>query len=144
MRRFAFWILQWTWGLPQNLIGLLLLLLLGRQRRERYHGAVITRFAGHQKLAQKGCVSLGMFIFMSDQLEPSRAAKIRVHEYGHCIQSLIFGPVFLLAVGLPSLVWAACYSQVHQDRNIAYTSRYPENNANKLGHRITGEIPMEW
>ena len=144
MRQLVFWMLQWTWGLPQNLAGLVLLLCLGVQKRERYHGAVVTRFSGHPKLARRGCLSLGMFIFMSDRLEPARSGPIRVHEYGHCVQSLLFGPFFLPAVGLPSVLWAARYGAEHRNRGIAYTSRYPEKNANHWGQRITGEEPMNW
>ena len=120
------------------------MLCLGKQKREHYHGALITHFSGHPELANRGCISLGMFVFMSDTLEQSRAQRICVHEYGHCVQSLIFGPFFLLVVGLPSIIWAARYSARHRLNGIAYTSRYPENNANYWGHLITGELPIDW
>ncbi len=144
MRVMAFRLLQWIWGLPQNLAGLLFLLWLGRQRHEQYHGAVITYVTGHSQLARRGCASLGMFIFMSAELSLEQRRMIRVHEYGHCIQSLLFGPLYLLLVGLPSLLWAAQYGARHRTKGIAYTSRYPENQANNLGRRVTGEEPICW
>lgn len=51
----------------------------------------------------KGGLSLGLFIFTpKDEVE--NAQLIRVHEYGHTIQSLVLGP-FMLFVGIISVAW---------------------------------------
>ena len=31
--------------------------------------------------------------------------RLLVHEYGHTIQSLIFGPLYLIVMGIPSTLW---------------------------------------
>ena len=59
------------------------------------------------------------------------ARRLLVHEYGHTIQSLILGPLYLPFVGLPSLLWAGCYRLFRIRR--AYVSVYPENWAEHLG-----------
>ena len=50
-----------------------------------------------------GGLSLGLFIFTPSD-EHSNASLIRVHEYGHCIQSLVLGP-YMLFVGIISIIW---------------------------------------
>ena len=88
-----------------------------------------------------------------------------VHEYGHTVQSMILGPFYLLAVGLPSIIWARRWSKSQSTavpasvrsggeeklsrslkrrlklKGVRYTSRYPENWANILGRYSTGEEP---
>ena len=69
---------------------------------------------------------------------------LMVHEYGHTIQSLIFGPFYLLAVGIPSLVWSfwpALVKKREQER-ISYFSAYPERWANQLGEKATGDTSI--
>lgn len=56
-----------------------------------------------------------------------------LHEYGHTIQSRKLGPLYLLAVGLPSIVWAGCFKNYRKKKDISYYSVYPENWADKLG-----------
>ena len=53
----------------------------------------------------RGGLSLGPFIFTpKDDVE--NAQPIRVHEYGHTIQSLVLGSLMLL-VGIVCVVWGA-------------------------------------
>lgn len=67
-----------------------------------------------------------------------------VHEYGHTIQSLIFGPLYLFAVGIPSIVWSflPVFAKRREDAGISYFSVYPERWANKLGEKITGDTSI--
>ncbi len=137
---------QWTWGLPQNLVGLALLLLLGRQQRQWYHGALVTWYRGRPWLARTGYVSLGMFIFVDGALQPPVRDQVLVHEYGHTIQSLCFGPLFLLTVGVPSVLWAGIHARrLRMGRKTSrYTARYPESHANYLGERVTKGTAIRW
>ena len=48
-----------------------------------------------------GGISLGEYIFLNN----NRVASIK-HEYGHSIQSKYLGPLYLLVIGIPSLLWA--------------------------------------
>lgn len=67
-----------------------------------------------------------------------------VHEYGHTIQSLIFGPIYLIAVGVPSIAWSflPTYVKKREHEKISYFSAYPETWANHLGERVTGEASI--
>ena len=62
---------------------------------------------------------------------------MRDHEYGHTFQSALLGPLYLLAVGLPSYIWANLpqMETKRSIRHIPYESRYPENWAEALGRR---------
>lgn len=171
LRGALFYAVQWTWGLPQNLLGLIIFLLLGRQERRRYHGAIATLFGQKALLPQNGAFSLGMFLFIPLSWGEEMIEKTLVHEYGHSIQSMILGPLYLPAVALPSVVWAQIWpaslnrarkalnragsvataqrlshgelDRLNRRANLRYTSRYPENWANALGEYATGEKPLE-
>lgn len=106
IRAALFYLIQWTWGILQNLAGLVLLLLMGRQQRLRYHGAVATLFENTRLMSTRGAVSLGMFIFIPKVWSGEQRRSTLVHEYGHTVQSMILGPLYLIAVGIPSIVWA--------------------------------------
>lgn len=75
-------------------------------------------------------MSLGLFIFV-----PANASeRFLSHEYGHCLQSLILGPLYLLAVGLPSLLWAGLpiFRNLREKRSRSYYSFYTERWADAL------------
>jgi len=73
--------------------------------------------------------------------EAESKTGVRVHEYGHCIQSLILGPLYLIAVGLPSYLWANLppLRKLRREKGLSYYSVYPENWANALGEWATKE-----
>ena len=81
--------------------------------------------------------ALGMFIFVPKGLRPEREAKLLSHEYGHTFQSALLGPLYLLAVGIPSFLWANLPQNVKRRsmQHIPYESHYPENWAEQLGRR---------
>ena len=142
-----FRIIQWTWGLPQTLAGAFLFLLNLKAPHYPFHGAVVTVWD------KKSSVSLGMFIFVTEDpfyYHRGRRRKysreefrdmLTVHEYGHAVQSLIFGPFYLIAVGLPSLLWSMlpAFGNRRRKRKVSYYSVYPEHWANRLGEKVTGE-----
>ena len=55
------------------------------------------------------------------------------HEYGHTIQSKILGPLYLLVIGLPSLLWAWLGENYRKKNKVSYYAFYTEKWANKLG-----------
>lgn len=59
---------------------------------------------------------------------------IDAHEWGHSIQSLIFGPLYLLVIGIPS-VMRGSISHWHYNKNDNwdYYNGFPENWADKIG-----------
>ena len=129
---FVYRLWQWTWGLPQTLAGLILALKYRHCPHKRVGGALATLHDGRW-----GGVSLGIVIFVPGGLRPEREAILLSHEYGHTFQSALLGPLYLLAVGLPSYIWANLpqIETKRSVRHIPYESRYPENWAEALGRR---------
>lgn len=127
--RCIFWILlQWTWCLPQNLVGLLLLLVHKNGAHRRFRGAYVTAWQ-HQ-----GCTSMGCFIFMEQRSMDDR--PLLVHEYGHTMQSAVLGWLYLPVAGLPSVLW---YALPGLRKGRGYYSFYTERWANHWGEKICGE-----
>lgn len=79
-----------------------------------------------------GGISLGTYIIISEQSYRDKRARTKKHEYGHSRQSLYLGPLYLIVVGLPSILWAGfVYNLVR--KSVSYYAVYPENWADKLG-----------
>jgi hypothetical protein len=132
-------ILLLLWELPQNLLGAAVLAVLalgGRVRRiEAGKGRLFVRVNGPS-------VSLGLFIFWAADREPDRPpperSPIRSHEYGHSFQSRWLGPLYLPAVGLPSVArvaYGGFYRRKHGRPWPGYYRGYPEDWADRLGRR---------
>lgn len=136
-----YWLIQWTWGFPQSLIGLIMSLMQGKCKRELYNGALITYHSGNW-----GGISLGMFIIMNGHRPPIWTKGARVHEYGHTIQSLILGPLYLFIIGIPSFLWANSkkHNVLRDNGQESYFDFYPEYWANSLGAKTTGEPAPDW
>ena len=142
-----FMLVQLTWGFLQSFLGFLLLLLNIRRRHYIYHGAVVTEWK------PRSSVSLGLFVFCSDDpyfAEPNgitredAASRLLTHEYGHTIQSLVLGPLYLLVIGIPSVTWAFLpyFRKMRRERGIPYSRAYCEASANRLGEKHTGKISI--
>lgn len=132
MRRALYWLLQCSWGILQTLAGGAVCLCQGRCRREWYRSALITYWR------REAGLSLGPFIFL-----PENKGRLAMHEYGHTIQSLILGPLFLPLIGVPSVLWAGlpAMRRLRRRRRMSYFELPPERWANRLGQRATGERP---
>ncbi len=147
--RVLYTVTQCTWGILQTFIGFINFLMNIDAPHFWYHGAVITKWKN------KSSVSLGMFVFVTDEPffceklpEYSReelSSRLLVHEYGHTIQSLIFGPFYLFLIGIPSTLWGFLPSlnKKRQEQQISYFSFFTEDLANKLGEWVTKEKSME-
>ena len=115
-----------------------------------FHGALVTQWKA------KSSVSLGMFVFITqdpyfyDKLKENYAKadladRMLVHEYGHTIQSLILGPLYLIAMGIPSTLWGflPALNEKRKLEGISYFSFFTEKWANTLGEKTTGKKSME-
>ena len=142
-------LIQCTWGIVQTLLGFIVFLLNIKSKHYFYHGAVIT------ETKSQSSVSLGMFVFVTsnpllDKREINKIPdeemydRLLVHEYGHTIQSLIFGPLYLIVMGIPSTLWGflPCYQKKRAD-GVSYFSFFTERFANYLGEKVTKEKAME-
>ena len=135
MKRFLFWLWQWTWGLPQSLLATVIFLCNRKRPRSRYRNSIVI----HWK--KGGSLGLGIFLFLGTGATGDRQRPILAHEYGHALQSLILGPLFLPVIGLPSFLWCNLpwARRYRREKQVSYCRFYTESNANWLAHRITGE-----
>ena len=131
MKTILFRLWQWTWGFPQTLVGLIVYLCCRKCPHGQYHGCITTRWRN------RGSMGMGMFLFLG-----SEDSQVRVHEFGHSVQSLIFGPLFLPIMGIPSFLWCnlPVLRRLRKEKAISYYCFYPESTANALGAWATGEI----
>jgi len=149
MKKFLYTVVQCTWGILQTLLGFIVFLFSINNKHYFYHGAIIT------ERNKPSSVSLGMFVFttttpMKDKRiengipDNELSERLLVHEYGHTIQSLIFGPLYLLVIGIPSTLWGflPCY-QKKRNNGVSYFSFFTEKSANYLGEKVTKERSME-
>ena len=90
-------LLSVTWCALQTVIGALIAaVLLPTSRTQRYRGMVLLYHP------YSFTFSLGTFAFVSDGVDRPREARGRM--YGHYLQSLLYGPVFLFVVSLSQLI----------------------------------------
>ena len=130
MKKLLFWIWQWTWGLPQTLVGLIVFLVCRKRPHGTYRGCITTRWNN------RGSMGMGMFLFLG-----SEDPQVRVHEFGHSVQSVILGPLFLPVMGIPSFLWCNIpyFRRLRKEKGISYYRFYPESTANWLGAKVSGE-----
>lgn len=142
LRLIAYTFLQWTWGILQNLIGLGIFLWHIKSRHFLYHGAVATVWA-----SEKFSLGMGMFIFMRKPRKGEDITEIPtsgnfattlVHEYGHTIQSVILGLLYLPVISIPSGLWCnlSAAARYRKKNNISYYAFYPEKWADHLGGKV--------
>lgn len=93
-------LLLYLWQLPQNLIGVILRGFWKTYASFEYKGKTIrvnSRFPGG--------ISLGETIFVKEYpVNDKQWAGVK-HEWGHSDQSRVYGWLYLLLIGLPSLIW---------------------------------------
>ena len=142
---FAFW--QCSWGIFQTLIGLVIFLANLREPHFLYHGAVVTKWRAGPS------TSLGLFIFITknppNDLRACHALTTKavfdrtlVHEFGHCVQSLLLGPLYLPVIWLPSALWLTLCAEKRRREGVSYFSFYTERWANDWGEKATGAPSM--
>ncbi len=133
-------ILQLTWGIIQNVLGIIAFLILTiinpKRKRFYYHGAIGSDWKFSFSMG------LGMFIFYGHRdRKDINPDEILVHEYGHTIQSIILGPLFFFVIALPSTIWAflPCFVKYRKEHNVKYTDLYCESWANRAGEEVLKE-----
>jgi len=133
-------ILLYVWQLPQHIAGLLLIRLLkARKMMWPRNGKIID----YWEFEPKGWfsrfisgVSLGRYIILKPR---SDYAQTVPHEYGHSVQSVWWGPLYLLVIGLPSALGNNLWDRVFHRNWTAkkrlewYYGRWPEKQADELG-----------
>lgn len=116
------------WEMPQNLLGFIFYLILRKKIvgvyliRNRYN-FIVSGFGGG--------ISLGIFTYTNN-------TYLVPHEYGHTRQSKVLGPLLLLLIGLPSLIWATTFVLGWNSNN--YDSFFIEGMATKLGNKMNTDF----
>lgn len=146
MKKLLYLLIQCTWGLLQTAAGAAVFLRFRSCPHFRFRSAVVTVYPLYSSL------SLGPFIFLTDKPPrdcggqipyPDIPRRLLVHEYGHTVQSLLLGPLYLPVVGLPSVLWAQLpFCRRKWLGKASYFSFITERTANFLGEKITGEPSM--
>jgi hypothetical protein len=113
-------ILLYLWSLPQNLLGLLLRAIY-KGNDSQYEDALVRR-----SVKMGGGISLGRYIIINRYA----SRKTIMHEYGHCRQSKRLGPLYLLVIGLPSILHAWRYDK---KTGKSYYDYWTERWADRLG-----------
>lgn len=122
-------ILLILWQIPQNIIGLCYWLISGAKRKEIINNVFVLETDSKQ-----GSVSLGNLVFISKYTR--NYEKTLKHELGHTIQSKYLGPLYLLVIGLPSILWVAVRMMSKTLQKKDYYSFYTEAWAEELAKEI--------
>lgn len=133
-------ILLWIWQLPQNLLGLILLLFYKPEKKLVAKNGNYVYFAKNMP----GGISLGKYSIISKSYytysaksDDTKALELDVTKHealGHGTQSKYLGPFYLLVIGLPSIIWASLYGDTKwfpYTKN-GYYKFYTEKWADKL------------
>ena len=117
------------WEIPQNVLGFAVFVIVGGFRRGRYERL-------HMRIFIRATfgISLGMFVFYLSNLKGNKH-----HEYGHALQSMMLGPLYLLVIGIPSVLrvfYGSWYLRIHKRPWKGYYAGYPEKWADRLGSRM--------
>lgn len=110
-------IILYIWQLPQNLLGELLVLFYLPQETYDFRPYEITLsplVLLHYSTRMLAGISLGRHIIMSS-IYKDYNGRAECHEYGHCRQSIYLGPLYLLVIGLPSLLGNIFDRMAHRD-----------------------------
>lgn len=139
---FLFNFVQWTWGLPVNLVGGIAFLICTKIKGYRWQ-----RF-GYAKIVyvpwKGGGLSMGLFIFMKDGHKDKKwTYNTRIHEYGHTWQCLLLGPLYYIVIALPSVIWCNCFAGYRKKNNVPYSAVYCESWANSWGEKGSGMKQVE-
>lgn len=137
-------ILWYLWQFPQNLVGLFLKWFYKPEE------LVVNLPNGNEVYFSKympGGISLGKYSIINSYyagyktgnkqpkpIEEILSLDVVKHEgLGHGTQSKILGPLYLIVIGLPSLIWCKLYGTLIPYTHNGYYKFYTEKWADKLG-----------
>lgn len=127
----------WIWQLPQHLVGLVLIAVMwllykddfNRFTYPEYVPLPVKDYTIIEIVGLQWGVSLGKYIVIGSKFSLIDTC----HEMGHSIQSQYLGPIYLIVVGIPSLMWASMYEPCLKETN-KYYKYWTEKWADKLAN----------
>jgi len=158
--KFLYYLLNFTWGLPLTLLGLIVTLLLLPFGTFRKFGhiyyidvskfnlgnwgfAMGTTFVTSWKLSDDFRISnLTTPAHLQKTLDSMTSVNLmRRHEFGHTVQNAMFGPFMIFLVAIPSVIryWYRLYRQKKKMRlKGSYDSVWYEGSASTIGGYYNG------
>lgn len=119
-------ILLWVWQFPQNITGWFLWVFIFKSHATTRHKGARIMFT----YQMSGGVTLGKWVFLDARYYGnSYGSSVMKHEYGHTVQSKMLGWLYLIVIGLPSIVHAAFHKKGD------YYHFYTEKWANRLADK---------
>ena len=121
-------ILLYIWQLPQNILGLLLIAFYRPERMHIMENGNRIYFATRMK----GGISLGKYSIVNtchyrlDLRDALKRDSVRHEAIGHARQSLYLGWLYLIVIGLPSIVWAMLYNGDDKGYYKFFTERWAD------------------
>lgn len=135
VKKFLFYLVQWTWGLPVNIAGGIAFLICTKIKKRSFQ-----RF-GYSYIVylpwKSGGLSMGLFIFINGNRQKLWTYNTRIHEYGHTWQALILGPLYYIVVAGPSAIWCNFLENYRKKNDISYYKLYCEAWANHFGQKFS-------
>lgn len=122
---------RFTWQLPNTVGGFVAshgYNMIGKVNSVDYEAGATVLNTGNDNPYRSWAFTLGSFIIGDNTIEADAKHVLFQHEYGHYLQSETFGPAYLFAFAIPSLVSASFNVDNHNDF-------YTEQNANKRAKR---------
>lgn len=115
------------WQLPQNLLGIVWLNVnIICYYGVNHMGRIDDKVDWYVIPTKSGAISFGKYIISYENANYFSTIK---HELGHCKQSLYLGWLYLIVIGIPSLIWCGIWKYTKKPYDWFYTERW----ANKLG-----------
>ena len=136
LKDILFYTVQWTWGLPVNIVGGIAYLICTKILKRPH-----SKF-GYANIVylpwNAGGLSMGLFIFIKDRPDVNPwTYNTRIHEYGHTWQCLLLGPLYYIVIALPSVIWCNFFDNYRKKNNVSYYKLYCEAWANNWGLKAT-------
>lgn len=130
--------LLWIWEFPQNLIGFLMTRKPDFTIERKFKGEWVRVYYTHNVFGAGVCLGEYIILDYTRYCGLSRAGIAVDHECGHRTQSRIFGWLYLLVIGLPSVIrniWDRLFHRkwTSERRSGWYYNGYPEKWADKIG-----------
>ncbi len=137
----GYWILSLTWGGLMTWIGLIGMFVCvccgGKIKRNGYGFIVVI---GHNW----GGVNFGLVSFINKYNRIGYFEDTRRHEFGHSLQNIVFGPLHIFIVALPSAIRCWIYRHVAKVRErVDYYDIWFERTATEYGTAAIDYIEYE-
>lgn len=133
-QRWVYYLLQFTWGLPMNIAGLVVAFVMFCFRRLPYQYG----WGYCYELPVNFGLELGIFF-----IAPIGGSEhLKEHEFGHGIQNIYFGPFTIGMVSIPSVTryWLReLKKHLGKELTTAYDDIWFEGQASKSGHEFMAQ-----